>query len=184
MGSLYSTAMRFTKNRPDAEDLVSETVAKAWHSFSTLEDRKRFRPWIFCIMRNCFISSYRKSSEETVYEENPAEDSKQEIAALLVQQSNDFMNWWANPEKEFFNDLLCDDIMKAIESLPESFQSTILLVNLEGFTYDEAAEILGVSSGTIRSRMNRGRTLLQRALWQHAKDAGLARKETLIECET
>ena len=74
--------------------------------------------------------------------------------------------------------------MQAVESLPESFQLTVLLVNLEGFTYDEAATVLGVSPGTIRSRMNRGRTLLQKALWQHAKDAGLVGSKTLIECDT
>ncbi len=83
------------------------------------------------------------------------------------------MNWWANPEYKFVNQLVNEDIMKAITDLPEVYRETIILVNLEGFYYDEAAEALDVSPGTIRSRMNRGRTLLQKALWQHAKDANI-----------
>ena len=90
-----------------------------------------------------------------------------------MRQPNEFLNWWANPEHEFTNNLLGEDLMVAIESLPETFRAAVLLINVEGLSYDETAEILNVSPGTVRSRMNRGRTLLQKALWQHAKDAQL-----------
>lgn len=178
MDSLFFIAQGLTRNVADAEDLVAESVTKAWVAIDRLEDRNRFKPWIFRILNNCFISDYRKKSIrpiETVYEELSVcngEDSN-EIAALLIEQPNEFLNWWANPEREFINKLLGDDILAAIESLPEMFRITVTLVNVEGLSYDEAAEVLGVSPGTIRSRMNRGRTLLQKALWQHAKDAGL-----------
>lgn len=174
LDSLYATAMRLTRNNADAEDLVAESVAKAWSAISSLDDKSRFRPWIFRILHNCFVSDYRKKSVrplETSYDENAA-DCGEEVASILVRQPDEFLNWWANPEREFVNNLLREDISAAMERLPESFRITISLVNIEGFTYDEAAEVLEVSPGTIRSRMNRGRTLLQKALWEHAKDAG------------
>ena len=165
MGSLYAMALRLTRNEADAEDLVSEAVIRAWSSIDKLRDRSRFRAWIFCIQRNLFISMYRKASvrpEETPFEENCNEAAGQEIAALLVQQPDEFLSWWANPEQEFVNSLLAEEIIGALDKLPEVFRETIVLVNVEGFTYDEAAQVLEVSPGTVRSRMNRGRTLLQK----------------------
>lgn len=186
MGSLYQVAMRLTRNTSDAEDLVAESVEKAWSSIKTLDDKSRFRPWIFRILHNGFISSYRKKSvrpDECPYDELDPDNSNQEIASLLIEQPNEFLNWWANPEQELINDMLGKDLIRAVESLPEMFQLTVILINLEGFSYDEAAEALDVSPGTIRSRMNRGRTLLQKALWQHANEAGLITDEMMMECK-
>lgn len=81
--------------------------------------------------------------------------------SLLNEQPDEFLCWWANPEREFFNNVLGETIMSAIASLPEAFRITVLLGNVEGLTCDEAAEALGVCAGTIRSRMKRGRTMLQ-----------------------
>jgi len=176
MDSLFNVAYRLTRNTADAEDLVAETVTKAWISLSTLEDHQRFRAWIFRILHNGFISQYRKTASGpllTPFDEPDSGQETQEVASLLIEQPNDFLSWWANPEKDFFNNLLNEDIVAAIEDLPKEFQLTVTLINVEGFTYDEAAEVLNVSPGTIRSRMNRGRTLMQKALWQHARDAGL-----------
>ena len=187
MDSLYAVAMRLTRNNTDAEDLVAESVAKAWSAINSLEDKNRFRPWMFRILNNCFISEYRKKKVrpvETVYVEPSTGDDDQEVAALLIQQPDEFLNWWANPEKEFTNNLLGEDIMAAIERLPETFRITVQLINIEGLSYDESAEILGVSPGTIRSRMNRGRTLLQKALWEHALDAGLVSDTSMMEYRT
>ena len=176
MQSLYAVALRLTRNSADAEDLVADSVTKAWSVITTLKDRDRFRPWIFRILHNSFISDYRKKSVrplETSYDELADSEDKEQIANLLMRQPNEFLNWWANPEHEFTNNLLGEDLMAAIESLPETFRVTVLLINVEGLSYDETAEVLNVSPGTVRSRMNRGRTLLQKALWQHAKDAQL-----------
>lgn len=188
MDSLYAFALRLTRNSADAEDLVAESVAKAWAAFHTLEDQERFRPWMFQILHNCFISDYRKKSVRPVeisYHELSCGDDQHhdehEIASLLIEQPDDFLLWWANPEREFANNLLGQNIMSAIEILPESFRATVLLISVENLSYDEAARVLGVSPGTIRSRMNRGRTLLQKALWQHANDAGLIANNTLTE---
>lgn len=176
MQSLFSVARRLTQNISDAEDLVAESVTKAWSVLHSLEDRSRIRPWLFRIMHNRFISDYRKKSvrpSETCYDELDDDPDDQQVANLLMHQPNDFLVWWANPEREFTNTLLGEDLMAAIDSLPESFRIIVELINIEGFSYDEAAEALNISPGTVRSRMNRGRTLLQKALWQHAQDAGL-----------
>ena len=172
MDALYGTALRLARSGADAEDLVAEAVARAWSAIETLQDRQRFRPWLFRILHNCFISNYRRDVVR------PPEDSlgvrdDEELATLLNDQPDEFLVWWANPEREFFNNMLGSAIMAAIDDLPDAFRATIILVNVEGLTYDEAAEALGVPPGTVRSRMKRGRTLLQKALWRQARDAGI-----------
>ena len=184
MQSLFSLAQRLTRNSSDAEDLVAETVTKAWSVIDSLEDRSRFRPWLFRILHNRFISDYRKKSvrpDEICYDELTDDSDEQQVANLLMHQPNDFLVWWANPEREFTNSLLGRDLMAAIDSLPENFRIVVILINIEGLSYDEAAEALNTSPGTIRSRMNRGRTLLQKALWQHANDAGLVTDRSMLE---
>lgn len=188
MDSLYGLAIRLTRNNADAEDLVAESVTKAWSAITSLDDRTRFRPWIFRILHNCYISDYRKKSvrpTEYAYDDVVGDkDGEDNLTDLLIKQSVDFLNWWGNPELEFANTLLGEDIMNAIEKLPEAFRIAVLLVNVEGLSYDEAANVLGVPPGTIRSRMKRGRTLLQKALWEHACEAGLATSMTLkVVCD-
>ncbi len=187
MHSLYAIALRLTRNAADAEDLVADCVIKAWSAIQSLEDKSRFRPWMFRILHNCFISNYRKKSvrpTELTYCEECGDDADDDIASLLIEQPNEFLCWWANPERELTNQLLGEDISVAIDALPEVFRITVSLISVEGLSYDEAAEVLEVSPGTIRSRMNRGRTLLQKALWQHAKDAGLIKDVAMMECKS
>lgn len=165
--ALFSVALRLTRKQADAEDLVAEAVAKAWASIATLNDPARFRPWLFRILHNTFVSDYRKKSVrpvETSYTDGDCDDD--DLATLLNEQSDDFLTWWSNPERAFFNELLGDQLLDAVDRLPEAFRAVIVLVNVEGFTYDETAEVLGVAPGTVRSRMKRGRTLLQKALWE------------------
>lgn len=175
--ALYGVAVRLVGRGSEAEDLVAETVARAWSAFDSLQDRARFRPWIFRILHNCFISDYRKRSArpvETPYVEEPDSD---DLGTFLNQQPDDFLVWWSNPERAFFNGLLAEQLQSAVDALPDAFRTTVILVNVEGFTYDEAAEVLGVPAGTVRSRMKRGRTLLQKALWEQAKSAGFSAAE-------
>ena len=177
MDALYGTALRLAGTGADAEDLVAETVSKAWAAIDTLQDKQRFRPWIFRILHNCFISNYRRAAvrpQQSVYEE----DDDGGLVALLNAQPDEFLIWWSNPERQFFNNMLGSAIMAAIDRLPDAFRTTIILVNVEGLTYDEAAEALGVPPGTVRSRMKRGRTMLQKALWQQAREAGIAPPQT------
>jgi RNA polymerase sigma-70 factor (ECF subfamily) len=165
--ALYSVALRLTRKDADAEDLVAEAVTKAWSSIDTLDDRDRFRPWLFRILHNTFISEYRKQSVRPVeasYNAGNCDDD--DLVTLLNEQSDDFLVWWSNPEREFFNDLLGEQLLDALDQLPEAFRTVVILVNVEGFTYDETADVLGIAPGTVRSRMKRGRTLLQKALWE------------------
>lgn len=175
-GPLYRLAARLTFNRADAEDLVAEAVVKAWASYTSLENKDRFRPWIFRILHNCFVDNYRKKSArpvEEAYDENYTEKDDDEVLTILFNQSDNFLNWWANPEKEVANNLLGDQIIAAIDNLPEAFRLVVILINIDGLSYDEAAEVLDVPPGTIRSRMRRGRTLLQKTLWVQARESGL-----------
>jgi len=176
MDALYAAALRLTHHRADAEDLVADAVAKAWVAIDTLDDASRFRPWMYRILRNCFISNLRRKSARPT--ELPCSDlftdeGETDLAALLIEEPGDFLAWWAEPELRVHNEILGRDIMSAIDDLPAVFRTTILLVNVDGLTYDEAAEVLGVPPGTVRSRMKRGRTMLQKALWRQAEDAGL-----------
>jgi RNA polymerase sigma-70 factor (ECF subfamily) len=175
MDALYGVALRLTGSSTNAEDLVAETVIKAWSRIDTLEDQGRWRPWVFRILHNEFISNYRKASvrpAEVSFEEQET-DTTESIVSMLMDQPDEFLNWWANPEQEYFNALLGEQIHEAINRLPGAFRITILLVNVEGLSYDEAAVVLGIPRGTVRSRMKRGRMMLQKALWVQAQEAGL-----------
>jgi RNA polymerase sigma-70 factor (ECF subfamily) len=175
LDALYGVALRLTRSRADAEDLVAESVNRAWMAIDSLDDRDRFRPWIFRIMHNHFVSDCRRKSvrpPELAYEEERADDGE-EITSFLLEQADDFLKWWANPEHELVNRMLGEKIMQAIAGLPDAFRIVVLLVNVDGLHYDEAAEVLGIPAGTVRSRMKRGRTLLQKALWEQANEAGL-----------
>jgi RNA polymerase sigma-70 factor (ECF subfamily) len=177
MDALFGVALRLTRSRPAAEDLGADSVVKAWSAIDSLEDRGRFRPWLFRIMRNLHISDCRKQSVrpvESCWSELSDETDGEEVTSLLLEQPDSFLAWWATPERELVNRMLGEQIRCAIAALPEAFRVVVLLVNVEGLAYDEAAEVLGVPTGTIRSRMKRGRTLLQKALWEQAQEAGLA----------
>lgn len=179
LDALYGTAFRLARSHADADDLVAETVSKAWSAIDSLEDRDRFRPWVFRILRNCFISACRKKAvrpAEFTYEEELDTNESDAIVPYLNEQPDSFLEWWSLPEKAYFNGLLGDAIVAALDSLPDAFRITVLLVNVEGLTYDEAAEAMGVPPGTVRSRMKRGRTMLQKALWRQARDRGWSKE--------
>lgn len=175
MDSLYGTALRLTRDGGQAEELVAETVARAWSALATLKDPTRFRPWLFRILRNLFISDYRKRSSEPAVEEwTEGCGADDEGFSLFEKLHQPFLLWWGNPEQEFVSKLLREDIARAIDALPEAFRMTVMLVDVEGFSYQEAAETLDVPVGTVRSRLKRARACLQKALWEHAGNIGAA----------
>ncbi|MEE8388276.1 MAG: sigma-70 family RNA polymerase sigma factor [Acidiferrobacterales bacterium] len=171
---LYSTALRLTRNPSDAEELVAETVAKAWACLNTLQDPERCLPWMLRIMTNMFISEKRtarsKTPHEEYLEEPGAESNKFSLFERLHQP---FLLWWGNPEQEFLDNVVKNDIEWALNELPENFCIVVVLSDVEGLTYQEIAEALDVPIGTVRSRLARARSLLQKALWDHALDKGL-----------
>ena len=176
LGGLYGAALRLVKNRADAEDLVAECVAKAWAHFGALHDRSCFRAWIFRILTNTFFSECRRTrtvSLEEMTEQDEDGDTTPEAFSLFEQLHQPFLLWWSNPEQEFLNKLLRADLERVLDALPEAFRVVVILSDLEGFSYQEIAGMLDVPIGTVRSRLARGRALLQKMLWEQARDHGL-----------
>jgi RNA polymerase sigma-70 factor, ECF subfamily len=171
---LYGTALRLARNSDDAEDLVAETVAKAWAKLGELSDPQSFDAWILRILANTFVSEWRhrRASPEVAMDPEPGE-GESEPFSLFEKLHQPFLLWWATPEEEVIAKLLREDMERALDALPDAFRIAIVLVDVQGHSYGEAAELLGIPTGTVRSRLARGRAQLQRALWQHAQDAGL-----------
>ncbi len=177
LDDLLGAAMRLAKNRHDAEDLVAEAVAKAWGSRASLKEAERFRPWIFRILTNCFLTDCRKRAVRPTAEVSvdAVADDQEGGFSLFEKLHQPFLLWWGTPEQEFLNKLLREDLERAVDSLPESYRAVVVLADLEGLAYVEIAKSLGVPVGTVRSRLARARAQLQKALWIHAQDAGLTK---------
>jgi RNA polymerase sigma-70 factor (ECF subfamily) len=172
---LVGAARRLTRNAVDAEDLVADAVAKAWVARATLKEQDRFRGWIFRILTNEFFSQRRSRSTQPEVESLPDETTDFSIFEKLHQP---FLLWWSNPEKEFLDKLLREDLISAIDNVTEPFRVVVILADVHGLGYQEIADSLGVPIGTVRSRLARGRSLLQKALWEHARDAGVGPRES------
>ena len=174
LGPLHGVARRLTNNEADAEDLVAESITRAWQARASLADAGAFRAWVFRILNNTFISERRKTlarpREELLVEKSGDEEGAFSIFERLHQP---FLLWFANPEQEFLDKLLREDLDRAIAALPEHYRVVVVLADVEGLTYGEIAEALDVPVGTVRSRLARGRNALQRTLWNVARDHGL-----------
>jgi len=181
---LYGTALRLTRNSDDAEDLVAETVAKAWAKLGELSDPQSFDAWILRILTNTFVSEWRhrRASPEVAMEPEP-EDGEGEQFSLYEKLHQPFLLWWTTPEEEVITKLLREDMDRALDELPDAFRIAVVLVDVQGYSYGEAAELLGVPVGTVRSRLARARAQLQRALWQHGKDAGLLERHMTAKAQ-
>jgi RNA polymerase sigma-70 factor, ECF subfamily len=167
---LYGRAVALCRHRANAEDLVADAVAKGWEALPSLADRAAFRGWVFRILNNVFVSFCRSARAKAEHE--PLDGEAEEFS-LFERLHQPFLLWWGNPEIQFLNRLLRDDLQRAIDALPDTFREVVVLVDVQGLTYAEVAALLAVPVGTVRSRLARGRSRLQRALWEHGKDAGL-----------
>lgn len=178
LGPLHGVARRLTRNHADAEDLVAECVVRAWQGRASLADEGAFRAWMFRILNNTFISERRKAfarpREEPLVDESVDEEGAFSIFERLHQP---FLLWFANPEQEFLDKLLHEDLDRALSALPEHHRIVVVLADVEGLKYGEIAETLDVPVGTVRSRLARARSALQRSLWNAARDRGLQRSE-------
>jgi RNA polymerase sigma-70 factor (ECF subfamily) len=174
LGPLHGVARRLTKNNADAEDLVAESVTRAWRARASLADAGAFRAWMFRILNNTFVSDLRKRQarphEELLVEDSGGEESGFSIFERLHQP---FLLWFATPEQEFLDKLLREDLDRALGALPEHYRVVVVLADVEGLKYGEIAETLDVPLGTVRSRLARARSSLQRTLWSVARDRGL-----------
>jgi len=162
MDALYRTALRMTKNESDAEDLVQETMIKAYRFWDKFEPGSNCRAWLFKIMTNIFINDYRSKSRAPVAVDVDDIDDNYLYGQLASQSDDD------NPERQLFAKVFDKDVRKAIEELPEDFRLVVILSFLEGFAYQEIAEIADLQLGTVKSRLHRGRKLLQKRLLDYA----------------
>lgn len=173
LSRLYGTAMRFTKNTSDAEDLVAETVVRGLDKIDSLKERERMVHWLVRIMSNYFISECRKKENKTPHEHYEEEVSDEQPFSLFERLHQPFLLWWGTPEQDFLNNTLSEDISNAIDTLKDKYRVVVVLSDIEGMTYQEIAEVLEVPIGTVRSRLARGRSMLQKLLWEHGKDREL-----------
>ncbi len=162
MDALFRTALRMTKNDKDAEDLVQEAIVKAYRFWDKFEPGSNCRAWLFKIMTNIFINEYRSKSRSPVAVNVDEIDDN-----FLIGQLASDVNM-EDPEKQLFAKVFDDDVKKAIENLPDDFRVVIILSFLEGFSYQEIAEIADLQLGTVKSRLHRGRKLLQKELYDYA----------------
>jgi RNA polymerase sigma-70 factor (ECF subfamily) len=173
---LFSTAMRMTRNRSDAEDLVQETFIKAWRSFTTYQQGTNLRAWLFRIMTNTYINKYNAQQRK------PTETELDDVEELFLYKrlgAVDQSQLSQSAEDQMLSLFTDDEVKKALEELPDQFRIPVLMSDLEGFSYKEIAEILEIPLGTVMSRLHRGRKSMQKMLYEYAKERGLINEALL-----
>ncbi|HTV11836.1 MAG TPA: sigma-70 family RNA polymerase sigma factor [Acidimicrobiales bacterium] len=170
MSSLYSAALRMTRNAADAEDLVQETYLKAYRAFASFQEGTNLKSWLYKILTNTFINTYRSRRRR------PTEVELDDVEDLYLYRR---LGGPAATLGRSAEDLVLDqfseaDVKEAVESLPEPFRLAVVLADVEGFSYKEIAEILDVPIGTVMSRLHRGRRALQKALHEYAEEHRLS----------
>ena len=175
LDGLFGAALRMTRNRVRAEDLLQETFLRAWRSFHTFKPGTNVRAWLYRILMNAYIDGYRKSEREP--EVVDQEDVDEFYLYSKVHESDDFRRA-GNPEEVLLNSLMDADVKGALDSLPEAFRNVVVLADIEGFSYKEIADILSIPIGTVMSRLHRGRRQLQVKLWDYARRAHYVRSDS------
>ncbi len=170
--SLYNTALRMSRNAQDSEDLVQDTFYKAFRSLKQFQEGTNFRAWLFKILVNTYISKYRKATKE---KGTSGYDDVEEFS--LYGQVHNRLETPTDTPSQMLDRFLSEDIKKAIDRLPDVFREVVLLVEIEGFSYQEAADMLETPVGTIMSRLFRGRKILQKSLWDYAVDYGYVKEK-------
>ena len=171
MGSLYSAALRMTRNNADADDLVQETYLKAYRAYGSFQEGTNLKSWLYKILTNTFINSYRSRRRR------PNETDLEDVEDLYLYRRLGGLE--AASAGRSAEDLVLDrfsesEVKEAVESLPDQFRLAVLLADVEGFSYKEIAEILNVPIGTVMSRLHRGRRALEKALFPFAEERRLA----------
>jgi RNA polymerase sigma-70 factor, ECF subfamily len=171
MPSLYSAALRMTRNPADAEDLVQETYLRAYRGFGGFQEGTNLKAWLYRILTNTFINRYRakkRRPEETDFDDVEDFYLYRRLGGLEQAQAG------RSAEDELLDLFPEAEVKDAVESLPENFRMAVLLADVEGFSYKEIADILDIPIGTVMSRLHRGRKQLQKRLYDFAAERGLA----------
>ena len=170
MNFLYSFGRHLTGNSDDADDLVQDTYLKAYKFWDKYEKGTNIRAWLFRIMKNSYINRYRKE----VKEPNLVDfDEIQDFYTSLKEVTNDEQDL----EAKIFSGILDDDVSKALDSLPPDFKTVVILCDIEGLSYEEIADFIDIPVGTVRSRLHRGRKMLQSQLFDYAKQKGYIKRK-------
>jgi RNA polymerase sigma-70 factor (ECF subfamily) len=171
MDALYAAAMRMTRNPADAEDLLQETMLRAYRGFPGFRDGTNLRAWLYRILTNSYINSYRAKQRR------PDQTELDEVEDLYLYRrlgGLEAATMGRSAEDELMDLFTEDEVKSAIDALPDGFRLAVLLADVEGFAYKEIAEMLDIPIGTVMSRLHRGRKALQKSLHEFAVARGLA----------
>jgi len=184
LDAIYGAAFRMTKNREDAEDIVQETYLKAVRSLHRYREESGCKAWLFKILTNVYIDFYRKRKQVpdvVEFDEEGATGIYQKILSTFPGESETGPLHSPDGLDGFLHRFMADEVKSAIDSLPEIFRELIVLRDLEGFTYQECADILEIPIGTVMSRLHRARKSLQEELWGYATDMGYVSPAGAVE---
>lgn len=175
LDAMYGVACKLTRNPTDAEDLVQDAFVKAMRARQQFHAGTNLKAWLFRILTNTFINKYRRGGLERSVLDGPDADP---LADGWVSAST--MRQLRHPEMLALTPLVESEIRRALESLPAEFRLAVVLCDVEEFSYEEIAQIMGCPIGTVMSRLHRGRKLLQRTLYNHALALGIVRGEDQV----
>jgi RNA polymerase sigma-70 factor, ECF subfamily len=168
LSSLYGAALRMTRNPSEAEDLLQDTALRAYRGFATFQEGTNLKAWLYRILTNSFINTYRKRQREPQTVDGPDDVDEWFLFDRLGGRSAE-----RSAEEDVLERIPDADVKAALESIPENFRIAVLLADVEGFSYREIAQIMDVPIGTVMSRLHRGRKALERALYAVARERGL-----------